>query len=212
MAMPAVLPSDSVAVVPPVRLGASRLMLGILSSNACLPDVTPWKVSVPLVMLASETLVCVTFQPVIIRGKLVPAAGRLFEKFGVLPFSVMGVAPPKLGVPGALMQTLVLQAGGVGAELLLDELLLEALLLEELLPEELLPELDELLLGLDALLLEAVVLGAAPLPPPLEQAARARRQTDDARPMALLDRLPMTLPEIVLLLFGWHGNSQPMSR
>ncbi len=121
-------------------------------------------------------------------------------KFGVVPFSVTGVALPNVGAPGAVMQTFVLQGGGALAkERTVGLLLLDELLLEELLDELPLDELvfDELLL-LDAVL---VVGAALPPPPPLEQAAKARRHTDTVSRTARHD-VSMALPKTFL-----PGNS-----
>ena len=159
--------------------------------------------------LASETVWSESCQPDVSRGNVVPTDGRLVVKFGLAPFSVTGVAPPKVGAPGAVIQTLPPQDGGGllndrTLEGLLEELLPDEPLPEELLPEELLP--DELVL--DVVLFEVVLFAVVLrelLPSPPEQAATATRQIDNARRKAPFRTGSMKFPQIIIVVQG-HGN------
>ena len=141
--------------------------------------------------LASETVWSESCQPDVIRGKVVPTGGRLVVKFGVAPFSVTGVAPPKVGVPGAVIQTLALQGGGgLANDRTLDELLPEEpLLFDVVLPDVVLPDVV-----LPDVLLLADVAGVLPPPPPPEQAAKAITKTEHARRAAPFRIISMEIP------------------
>jgi hypothetical protein len=163
---------------------------------------------VPPETLASETVWRESCQPDVSSGKVVPTGGRLVLKFGVAPFSVTGVALPKVGAPAAVIQTLALQDGGgllkvrtLDGVVLPDVVLPDVVLPDVVLPDVVLPDVLVVVVG--------VFVATVLPPPPLEQAAKAARQIEDARRVARpLHTVSMRIPQVIVFVQG-HGNRSP---